>query len=171
MKEMSNAVFLILCCLLITGCSQKNGKWLMFGVEVATESRIQPKSMETFVECLNRNKSVSATQLKRLFDKEVALVRKHKSAADWGTLACLAFNDSATVFQVKSASLLLPNEELSFEEKRLIGIIKELLSRRAMTLGKLGNLERQLSKNMDFMKTLKNQVEKLQEIEVLLETK
>lgn len=109
--------------------------------------------------------------MKKLFDREAAIVRKNRFTADWGNLACLAFDESATAFQVKTAASLLPEEELSSEEKMVVDLLRALLHRRAVTLGKLGNLERQLNNSLDVLDKLKSQVVRLQEIEGLLDKK
>ena len=171
MEVKTNVVLVFACCLLLSACGQKSGKWLLWGVDLKTEIGMRSDPVETFSGCIKQYKSIPAAKLKKLFEKEVAIVRKNRSAADWGNLACLAFNESATVFQVKTAALLLPEEELSSEEEMVVGLLRVLLNRRAATLDKLGNLEKKLDNNLKVLNTFKGQVLRLQEIEGLLEKK
>ena len=170
-KRITKIIVVCICCLLLSACGQKSDKWLLLGFDFKTEIGLRQDPVETFSDCIKRRKSIPAAQFKKLFEKEAAIVRKNRSSADWGNLACLAFNESATAFQVKTAALLLPEEELSSDEAMVVGLIRPLLHKRAVTLGKLGNLERQLKNSLKVLNKLKEQVLKLQEIEGLLERK
>ena len=171
MKRIIHAALVFICCLLLTACGQKSSKWLPWEVDQKTEIGRRHDSVETFAECIQQRQVLSATKLRKLFDREADIVRKNRATADWGNLACLAFNDLATVYHVKEAALLLPDENISSEEEMMVGPLRTLLNKRAVTLGKLSNLEQLLTNSLDLLNQLQSQVERLQEIEELLEKK
>jgi len=129
---------------------------------------MRPDSVETFRECIQQHQSIPAAKFVKQFERQAAFVRKSRSTADWGNMACLAFNESATSFQAKTAALLLPGKNLASDEKIVVGLLRVLLHKRAITLGKLGDLEKQLNNSLDVLNKLKGQIERLQEIEGLL---
>jgi hypothetical protein len=169
-RKTTNTILIFLCCLLLTACGRENDPFHLLGLDLKTEFGIGYNPIETFEECIKKPQTISTTKLKELFDHEAEIVRKNRNTADWGNMACLAFNDLATASQVKEAALLLPDKYMSSEEEMVVDILRAILAKRAVTIGKLANLEQLLTDSLDLLDTLKSQVIKLQEIEELLET-
>ena len=156
-------------CLLLTSCGANSGKWLVLGVDLKTELGIRSDSVETFAGCIRQQKTVAASELKKLFQKEAAVFEKNKVSGDWGKMVCLAFNKSATVWEVRTTLSLLPKEKLSSREEVIISLLRPLLDQRARSLSRLVLLQKRLNSNLETIDMLKEQVEKLQAIEGLLE--
>jgi len=143
---------------MLTGCGQRSNKWLVMGVDVKTEIGIRQDPIETFSQCLQNHPVLSADELGKQFYRETALMRRNRSGTDWGRMVCLAFNESATAFQAKTAARLLPTVDLSSNEEMVVGLLRGLLDQRALTLGRLTKLEKQLENSLTVLKSLKDQL-------------
>ena len=126
---------------------------------------MRPDSVETFKKCIRQHQSIPVAKFVKQFERQSVVIRNNRSTANWGNMACLAFNESATSFQAKTAALLLPKKNLASDEKLVVDLVRILLHKRAITLGKLDDLEKQLNNNLDVLNKLKSQIVRLQEIE------
>jgi len=162
MKKKINAIVMLICCLLLSGCGLKSEKWLN---DIKKELGMRPDSVETFMKCIRQHQSIPAAKFVKQFKRQSAVVRHNRSTADWGNMACLAFNESATSFQAKTAALLLPEKNLASDEKLVVDLVRILLHKRAITLGRLDDLKKRHNKSLDMLDKLKSQIVRLQEIE------
>lgn len=169
--KVTNRVIVVFSCLLLTSCGVSSGKWLVFGFDLKTELGIRSDPIETFTRCLQQQKEMSAGELSTFLQKETVGLQKDGGSGDWGKMVCLAFHQSATSLQVKTVLSLIPKENRSAREELIIGLLKPLLEQRVKNATHLEQIENQLKNNFDTIDTLQEQIEKLQEIEGLLEKK
>ncbi len=181
-------IFILSCsAILLGGCHYENGQWYLGESDFVSLPDFRGEVAKVH-DCLVADEVFTMNTFNKKFKEEYEKVHGEDKWRYWGYLVCLAFDDRATQRQIGKTVVFLTDqiepgnhahndlEALSILlKKRLDSLNKEETLRHAVNSEKKNNMMQKVEFEMELLaqkkekKDLEDQVEKLKEIENLIE--
>lgn len=173
----------------VLGCHYEDGKWYVGESDNVPLPDFRGE-VEKVNDCLVANETYSPEELEDKFQQEYTKLTSEDSWRYWGHLACLAFNDLATRKQIGRAVIFLtdrvePGNRAHNDLEAMTILLKgrldrmydiktlkyELAAEKETNMIQKLEFEKNILAHKKIQKDLENQVRKLKEIELLLDSK